>query len=53
MKFDPTRYRRRGEPVLQTYSDGNDRGRAGDDDVVQSALGDGEDGLQRCSGFEE
>jgi hypothetical protein len=53
MRFDPTRSRRQGEPVLQTYGEGNGRGRAGDGGAVRSALGDGEDGLRRCSGFEE
>jgi hypothetical protein len=51
MRFDPTRSRRQGEPVLQTYGEGNGQGRAGDDSVVQSVLGDGEDGLRWCSGF--
>jgi hypothetical protein len=53
IRFDPTRSRRQGEPVLQTYGEGNGRGRAGDGGAVRSALGDGEDGLRRCSGFEE
>jgi hypothetical protein len=47
------RSRRQGEPILQTYSEGNGRGRAGDGGTVQLALGDGEDGLRRCSSFEE
>jgi hypothetical protein len=47
------RSRRQGEPVLQTYSEGNGRGRAVHSDVVRSALGDGEGSLRRCSGFEE
>jgi hypothetical protein len=38
MRFDPTRSRRQGEPVLQTYGEGNDRGRAGDDGAIQSVL---------------
>jgi hypothetical protein len=50
---DPTRYRRQGEPILQTYSEGNGRGRAGYGGAVQSMLGDGADGLQQCSVFEE
>jgi hypothetical protein len=53
MRFHPTRSRRQGEPVLQTYGEGNGRGRAGDGGVVRLALGDGEGGLRRCSGFEE
>jgi hypothetical protein len=53
MRFDPTQSRRQGKLVLQTYSEGNDRGRAGDGGAVRSALGDGEDGLWWCSGFEE
>jgi hypothetical protein len=53
MRFDPTRFRRQGEPVLQTYGAGNGRGRADDGGAVQLAFGDGEDGLRRCSGFEE
>jgi hypothetical protein len=38
---------------LQTYGEGNGRGRAGDGGAVWSVLGDGEDGHLRCSGFEE
>jgi hypothetical protein len=53
MRFDPTWSRRQGEPVLQTYDEGNDRGRAGHGDAVWSALSDGEDSLRWCSGFEE
>jgi hypothetical protein len=30
MRFDPTRSRRQGEPVLQTYDKGNSWGRVGD-----------------------
>jgi hypothetical protein len=33
MRFDPTQSRRQGEPVLQTYSEGNGRGRVGDGEV--------------------
>jgi hypothetical protein len=47
------RSRRKGEPILQTYGEGNGRGRAGDCGAVWSMLGDGEGGLRRCSGFEE
>jgi hypothetical protein len=53
MRFDPTRSRRQGEPILQTYGEGNSRGKVGDGGAVRSVLGDGEEGLQRCSGFEE
>jgi hypothetical protein len=53
MRFDPTQSRRQGEPVLQTCDEGNDQGRAGDGDAIRSTLGDDEDGLWRCSGFEE
>jgi hypothetical protein len=52
IRFDPTRSRRQGDPALQTYGEGNGRGRAGDGGTVRSALGDGEDSLQQCSGFE-
>jgi hypothetical protein len=38
---------------LKTYGKGNGRGGVGDGGAVQLTLGDGEDGLQRCSGFEE
>jgi hypothetical protein len=38
---------------LQTYDEGNSRGSAGDGGAVRSVLGDGEDGLRRCSSFEE
>jgi hypothetical protein len=51
MRFEPTRSRRQGEPILQTYGEENGRGRAGDGGVVWSVLGDGEDSLRRCSGF--
>jgi hypothetical protein len=53
MRFDPMRSRRQGEPVLQTYGEGNGRGRAGDGGAVRSTLGDGEDSLRWCSSFEE
>jgi hypothetical protein len=53
MKFNSMGSRRQRELVLQTYSEGNGRGRAGDGDVVRSVLGDGEDGLWWCFGFEE
>jgi hypothetical protein len=53
MMFHPTRSRRQGEPILQTYGEGSGRGRAGDGGTVWSVLGDSEDGLRRCSGFEE
>jgi hypothetical protein len=45
MRFDPTRSRRQGEPVLQTYDKENGRGRAGDGGAVRSVLGDSEGGL--------
>jgi hypothetical protein len=45
--------RRQGEPVLQTYGEGNGRGRAGNGGAVRSTLGDGEDSLRRCFGFED
>jgi hypothetical protein len=38
---------------LETYGEGNSRGRAGDGGAVRSTLGNVEDGLRRCSGFEE
>jgi hypothetical protein len=38
---------------MQTYSEGNGRGRAGDGGKVRSVLGDGEDSLRRCSDCEE
>jgi hypothetical protein len=38
---------------LQSYDKGNGRGIAGDGAVVRSALGNSEDDLQWCSGFEE
>jgi hypothetical protein len=47
------RSRRQGAPILQTYDEGNSRGRAGDGITVWSVFGDSEDGLHRCSGFEE
>jgi hypothetical protein len=50
---NPTRSRRQREPILQTYDEGNCRGRAGDGGAVRSVLGDGEDGLWWCSHFEE
>jgi hypothetical protein len=53
MRFDPTQSRGQGEPVLQTYGEGNDRWRAGGGGAVRSALGDGEGGLWLCSGFEK
>jgi hypothetical protein len=45
--------RRQGEPILQTYGEGNSQGRAGNGGAVRSALGDGEDGRLRSSDFEE
>jgi hypothetical protein len=36
MRFDPTRSGRQGEPILQTYREGNSRGRAGDGGAVWS-----------------
>jgi hypothetical protein len=53
MRFDTTRSKRQGEPILQAYGKENGRGRAGDGGTVRSTLGDGEDGLRRCSGFEK
>jgi hypothetical protein len=53
MRFGPTLSRRQGGPILQTYGEGNGPGRVDDDSVVRSVLGDGEDGLWWCSGFEE
>jgi hypothetical protein len=53
IRFDPTRSRRQGEPVLQTYGEGNDRGRAGNGGTVRSVLGDDEDNLRQCSDIEE
>jgi hypothetical protein len=44
-RFDPTQSRRQGEPVLQTYGEGNSRGRVGDGGAVRSTHGDGEGGL--------
>jgi hypothetical protein len=38
---------------LQSYDKGNGRGIAGDGAVVRSALGNSEDDLQWCSGFEK
>jgi hypothetical protein len=35
------------------YIEGNSRGKVGDGGAVRLVLGDGEEGLQRCSGFEE
>jgi hypothetical protein len=45
MRFDPTRSRKQGEPILQISAEGNGRGRAGDGGTVRSVLGDDEDGL--------
>jgi hypothetical protein len=45
MRFDPTRSRKQGEPILQTSAEGNSRGRADDGGTVRSVLGDDEDGL--------
>jgi hypothetical protein len=53
MRFNSMGSRRQRELVLQTYSEGNGRGRAGDGDDVRSVLGDGEDGLWWCFVFEE
>jgi hypothetical protein len=47
----PTRSRWHKELILQTYGEENSRGRADDGSANQSLLGDGEDGLRRCSGF--
>jgi hypothetical protein len=47
------RSRTQGEPVLQTYGEGNSRGRVSDGGVVRSALADIKDGLRWFSGFEE
>jgi hypothetical protein len=41
-RYDPTRSRRQGEPVLQTYDEGNGRGRVRDGGAVRSVLGGGE-----------
>jgi hypothetical protein len=43
--FDPTRFRRQGEPIWKTYSEGNGRRRVGDGNAVRLALGNGEGGL--------
>jgi hypothetical protein len=53
MRFDPTRSGRQGKPVLQTYGEGNGRGRASNDGAVWSVLGDDEGGHRWCSDFEE
>jgi hypothetical protein len=54
LNFDlilPTRSRRYKELILQTYIEGNSRGRVGNGSAVGSVLGGGEDNLQWCSSF--